>query len=130
MLFYAIEWAKEKSTGTFYCTDGLDLSWIPDNYFHHFFSFATANYVPTEKWENFCNETIRIIKPEGTIAFGWLDSKYGRPYGRLPKTRFDFLKNIKGIKYKIIDENILYSMSKCRILSNCESYTVFIKKIS
>jgi ubiquinone/menaquinone biosynthesis C-methylase UbiE len=124
----AIEFAKKYSSGKFYCTDGIDLSWIPDNYFNHFFSFASTYYVPTEKWELFVIQAIRIIKPTGSIMLGWLNGIYGRPYGKLDKSIFNFLKNIINITYEIIDDRVLYENSN-DLISYCESYSIFIIKL-
>ena len=79
----AIEWAQQNSVGRFAGpTDATNLAWFPDNTFDHFFSFATVYYVHTEDMCRFGKEVARVVKPGGSVLFGWLDGIYSRPYGQ------------------------------------------------
>ena len=122
----SVEWAQKHSIGRFYATDAVNLSWIPDQTFNHFFSFAAVYYVDSVDVCKFGKEVVRILKPKGTALFGWLNSKYDRPYGNQPKTVWDCIKNMSGVETTIHDDYDLWK-SPGDAISLCESYSVILK---
>ena len=122
----AVNWAQQHSIGTFYATDAINLSWIPDNTFDHFFSFAAVYYVPPLYVCKFGQEVVRILKPEGTALFGWLSGAYSQPFGYQPKTVWNCLRDIKGVNIQIYDDADLWR-SPGDLISNTKSYSVILK---
>ena len=122
----ATNWARKHSLGIFYNINGVNLSWIPDQTFNHFFSFAAVYYIKPVDFCKFGKEVVRILKPKGTALFGWLNSKYDRPYGNQPKTVWDCIKNMSGVETTIHDDYDLWK-SPGDAISLCESYSVILK---
>ena len=122
----SIEWAQKHSIGDFYATNAVDLSWIPDKTFDHFFSFASVYYVPLDDICRFGKEVVRVIKPGGSALFGWLSGQYSRPFGNQPKSVWDCLKQLSGVNISIYDDQDLWK-SPGDLISNTGSYSVIIK---
>ena len=122
----ATNWARKHSLGIFYNTNGGNLSWIPDQTFNHFFSFGAVCYIKPVDVCKFGKEVVRILKPKGTALFGWLNSKYGQPYGYQPKTVWDCIKNMSGVETTIHDDHDLWK-SPGNLISNTGSYSVILK---
>ena len=118
----AIRWAEKHSIGTFYYTNALNLTWIPDNTFDHFFSFAAVYYVPPSDKCRFGKEVARILKPQGTALFGWLNADMA--FGFQPKSVWDCVGEIDGVKMSIYDDIDLWGSPE---LSNKNSYSVILK---
>ena len=119
----AVKWAQKHSIGNFYATDAMNMSWIPDNTFDHFFSFAAVYYVPPQDVCHFGEEVVRILKPQGTALFGWLNGKYSRPFGPQPHSVWDCLTNIEGVKVNVYEDKDLW-MSPGDLISETESYSI------
>ena len=118
----AIRWAKKHSIGTFYYTDGFNLSWIPDNTFDHFFSFATAHLVPPPDKCRFGSEVVRILKPQGSALLGFVNSDM--VFGFQPRSVWDCVGDIDGVTMSIYDDKDLYGSPD---LSNPKGYSVILK---
>ena len=100
----AVEWAQKHSIGNFYATDAVNMSWIPDNTFDHFFSFAAVYYVPPQDVCHFGKEVVRILKPQGTALFGWLSGKYSHPFfGKVITSTKKYHAHDEKNKFKIGD---------------------------
>ena len=121
----AVEWAQKHSIGNFYATDAVNMSWIPDNTFDHFFSFAAVYYVPPQDVCHFGKEVVRILKPQGTALFGWLSGKYSRPFGLQPKSVWDCLSKIGGVSVTVHEDKELWE-SPGDLISDSESYSVIL----
>ena len=122
----AVRWSQMHSIGTFYATDGVNLSWIPDNTFDHFFSFAAVYYVPPNKVCSFGQEVVRILKPRGTALFGWLSGMYSQPYGYQEKSVWNCVGDIDGVMMEIYDDDALWDLHGRDLISNTNSYSVLI----
>ena len=122
----AIEWAGKHSIGKFYATDAINLSWIPNNTFDHFYSFGAACYVPPNDVCRFGREVIRITKPGGTALFGWMQGLYCKPFGAQPKAVWDCLKGLPGVNVTIYDDKDLWK-SPGDLISTCGTYSVVIQ---
>ena len=122
----SIEWAQKHSIGDFYATNAVDLSWIPDKTFDHFFSFAAVYYVPPNDICKFGKEVVRIIKPGGTALFGFLYGEWSRDMGVVQKTAWDCLKQLPGVNITIYDDKDLWK-SPGDTISTKGSYSVIIK---
>ena len=122
----AVNWAQKHSLGKFYATNGINLSWIPDNTFDHFFSFAAIYYVHPDDVCQFGREVVRILKPKGTALFGWLSGIYSKPFGNQPKEVWDCISNIDGVEMSIYEDEDLWQ-SPGDLISNTESYSVILK---
>ena len=122
----AIEWAQKHSIGKFYATDATNLSWIPDNTFDHFFSFAAVCYVQPEMVCEFGAEVIRVVKPGGTVLFGWLSGLYCKPFGIQPKSVWNCVGKLSGVNMMIYDDKDLWKSPNDLIL-NTGSYSVILK---
>ena len=118
----AIRWAEQHSIGTFYYTNALNLTWIPDNTFDHFFSFAAVYYVPPSDKCRFGKEVARILKPQGTALFGWLNADMA--FGFQPKSVWDCVGEMDGVNMSIYDDIDLWGSPE---LSNKNSYSVILK---
>ena len=125
----AVEWAQKHSIGNFYAIDATNMSWIPDNTFDHFFSFAAVYYVPPNKVCNFGKQVVRILKPGGTALFGWLDGIYSRPFGPQPKSVWNCVGELPGVSMSIYDDKDLWG-SPGDLISDSGSYSVILKLIS
>ena len=125
----SIEWARKHSIGKFYATDAVNLGWIPDNTFDHFFSFAAVYYVHPNDICKFGKEVVRILKPGGTALFGWLSGIYSNPFGTQPKSVWDCVKQLPGINVTIYDDKDLWK-SPGDLISNTGSYSVIIQLAS
>ena len=122
----AIEWAQKHSIGKFFATDGINLSWIPDNTFHHFYSFGAVCYVPPEKVCQFGAEVVRILKPGGTALFGWLSGLYCKPFGMQPKDAWNCVENLSHVSINVHDDKTLWK-SPNDLICNTGSYSVILK---
>ena len=118
----AVRWAEKHSIGTFYYTNALNLSWIPDNTFDHFFSFAAVYYVPPPDKCRFAREVARILKPQGSALFGWLNADM--VFGFQPKNVWDCVGEIDGVNMSIYDDKDLWGSPD---ISNKNSYSVILK---
>ena len=122
----AVNWAQDHSIGKFYATNGVNLSWIPDNTIDHFFSFAAVYYIHPDDVCQFGKEVIRILKPQGSALFGWLSGIYSKPFGYQPKTVWDCISKMDGVKMTIFDDDELWQ-SPGDLISNSGSYSVILK---
>ena len=122
----AVNWAQDHSIGKFYATNGVNLSWIPDNTFDHFFSFAAVYYIQPNDVCRFGKEIIRILKPQGSALFGWLSGIYSQPFGYQPKTVWHCISNMDGVEMTIFDDDELWQ-SPGDLISNSGSYSVILK---
>ena len=122
----AVNWAQDHSIGKFYATNGVNLSWIPDNTIDHFFSFAAVYYIHPDDVCQFGKEVIRVLKPQGSALFGWLSGIYSQPFGYQPKTVWDCISNMDGVEMTIFDDDELWQ-SPGDLISNSGSYSVILK---
>ena len=147
----AVHWAQEHAIGTFYYSNGLDLSWAPKDTFDHFFAFASILYVPGALMCAFGREVVRILRSGGTAFFGWLNNRNGKLgvfekesnqtyYEELPKNTWSCLHDVAYVD--VIDDVLLWRANAQEpsterasaervyhnFLTDKNSYSVFLRK--
>ena len=142
----AVRWAQEHAIGTFYYSNGLDLSWVPNDTFDHFYAFGSVMYVPATSICAFGREVVRILRSGGTAFFGWLNHVAGKLlviekesnqkyYGTLPKNTWSCLHDVAYVD--VIDDVLLWRANAHEpntesvyhnFLADEDGYSVFLRK--
>lgn len=101
------------------------MTWLPDGVFDHVFSFAAVYHLKPEEQCHVMKESVRIIRPGGTVWIGWNGAHVGSSSISKEEAR-SCLGSVPGIKYSVEDETSAFG----GIGLASGTYSVFITKDS